>query len=102
MNATPEGHCRYAFQYRLSRRDKFSTGLGSASNFMLMQVLIQNYSVGGGGGGGLRGWLPILYHTEPLGWLASNDRLIPIVSCINKQVKGGRLATPSTPLDQPL
>ena len=38
------------------------------------------------------GWLPIFYHTEPYrGWLASNDTSIPIVSCINKQMKGGWL-----------
>ena len=35
-------------------------------------------------------------------WLARNDTPIPIASCTNKQVKGGWLATPSTPLDQPL
>ena len=25
------------------------------------------------------GWLPVLYYTEPWGWMASNDRPIPIV-----------------------
>ena len=36
------------------------------------------------------------------GWLASNDRPTPILLCTNEQVNGGWLATPSTPLDQPL
>ena len=51
-------------------------------------------------GGWLSGWLPVLYYikTWGAGWLASNDRPIPIVSCTNKQVKGGWLATPSTTL----
>ena len=59
-------------------------GLGSASNYVSAGADPELYR-----GGWLSGWLPILYHTEPLGWLASNDQLIPIISCINKQVKGG-------------
>ena len=31
------------------------------------------------------------------GWLANNDGPTPIVLCTNEQVKGGWLATPSTP-----
>ena len=33
--------------------------------------------------GWLSRWLPILYHNEPWGWLASNDTPIPIIH-INK------------------
>ena len=47
------------------------------------------------------GWLPVLYYTELRGWLANNDRLTPIVLCVNEQVKGGWLATPSTPPPPP-
>ena len=54
-------------------------------------------------GGWLSGWLPILYYTilNYGGWLTGNDRPTPIVLCTNKQVKGGWLATPSTPTPPP-
>ena len=50
-------------------------------------VAISNRRVVGGGW-----WLPVLYYTEPWGWLASNDRL-PILSCTNNQVKGEEVAS---------
>ena len=49
-------------------------------------------------GGWLSGWLPALYYTEPWGWMASNDRPIPIVYSL--QTSNG--INPPPPLDQPL